>query len=166
MTNIEQEHEDGEHRIDTATIEVAATPTVIWAAFATEEALMRWLPPNDMRGRAVHYDFQEGGRYSIELTYGTEGPAGGGKTSAKTDVSQGRFITLEPEKRIIQSVQFESDDPSMQGEMLMSWTFKAIEEATEVTVTASQVPIGIAKADHDAGLRSSLENLRRYVEQE
>ncbi len=33
-----------------------------------------------------------------------------------------------------------------------------------VTVTADNVPNGISKADHDAGMRSSLENLTAFVE--
>ncbi len=33
-----------------------------------------------------------------------------------------------------------------------------------VTVTAENVPNGISRADHDAGLRSSLDNLAGFVE--
>jgi len=36
---------------------------------------------------------------------------------------------------------------------------------TRVTVRAENVPAGIRKQDHDAGLRSSLENLARHVAQ-
>lgn len=33
-----------------------------------------------------------------------------------------------------------------------------------MTVTADKVPSGISKADHDVGLRSSLDHLARFVE--
>ena len=35
-----------------------------------------------------------------------------------------------------------------------------------VTVTADNVPSGISKADHDIGLKSSLDHLARFVERQ
>ncbi len=53
---------------------------------------------------------------------------------------------------------------SFAGEMIMTWSFEETSDGrTEVTVTAENVPAGISKADHDAGLASSLENLDRYL---
>jgi uncharacterized protein YndB with AHSA1/START domain len=78
-------------------------------------------------------------------------------------VSTGRFITLEPGKRIMQTVEFESADAAFAGEMIMTWTFEAVPDGTLVTIAAEHVPPGITKADHDAGLRASLENLQRFV---
>ncbi len=114
-----------------------------------------------MTGRVLEFDPRTGGRYRIELTY--ESP-GDGKTSAGTDITSGRFLDLERDRRIVQSVEFESDDPSFAGEMIMTWTFDETSDGgTEVTVTAENVPTGISKADHEVGLASSLENLDRYV---
>ena len=48
--------------------------------------------------------------------------------------------------------------------MTMTWAFDSAHGGTTVTVTADNVPSGITKADHDAGLRSSLENLAAFVE--
>jgi hypothetical protein len=47
--------------------------------------------------------------------------------------------------------------------MIMTWSFEAAGAGTRVTITAENVPPGISQADHDAGLRSSLENLARYL---
>ncbi|HEX6276833.1 MAG TPA: SRPBCC domain-containing protein [Polyangiaceae bacterium] len=150
-------------RVDTASIVIAATPGRAYGAFATAEALMAWLPPADMTGRALEYDFREGGRYRIELAYGSERPASGAKTTEGTDVTSGRFVSLVTGERIVQTVEFESKDAAFSGEMTMTWTFEAVPEGTRVTVTAENVPSGISKDDHDAGLRSSLENLARCV---
>jgi hypothetical protein len=57
----------------------------------------------------------------------------------------------------------ESQDARFAGEMTMTWTFAAVLEGTRVTVTAENVPPGVSKDDHDAGLRSSLENLARFL---
>lgn len=150
-------------RTDTASLVIAGQPDAIYRAFAEPDALMAWLPPGNMVGRILEYDFREGGRYRIELTHDEAAPAGAGKTTARTDITSGRFLSLQPGKRIVQSVEFESADASFAGEMVMTWTLESLGEETHVTVTAENVPPGISKADHDAGLRSSLENLARYL---
>lgn len=124
---------------------------------------MAWLPPGGMTGRALEYDFREGGRYRIELTYTGDEHGDAGKTTGRTDVTSGRFLTLEPGKRIVQSVEFESADEAFAGEMTMNWTFETVPEGAHVTVTAKNVPPGITQEDHDAGLRASLENLARFL---
>lgn len=150
-------------RTDSASIRVSSRPAAVYSAFADPDTLMKWLPPGDMTGRALEYDFREGGRYRIELTYGDDAPEAGGKTTGQTDVTAGRFLSLEPGKRIVQSVEFESGDASFVGEMVMTWMFESSPAGTLVTITAENVPPGISKADHDAGLRSSLENLARHL---
>ena len=125
---------------------------------------MAWLPPGNMSGRALEYDFREGGRYRIELTYGKSESSGVGKTTGNTDISAGRFLTLEPGRRIVQTVEFESTDAALAGEMVMTWTFDPSAQGTRVTVEARDVPPGISQADHLAGLKGSLENLARYLE--
>jgi uncharacterized protein YndB with AHSA1/START domain len=150
-------------RIDSASVVVAANPEEVYRAFSDSRALIAWLPPGDMSGRVLDYDFREGGRYRIELTYAGDRPADVGKTSGRTDVSTGRFVALEPGKRIVQSVEFESGDVSFSGEMMMTWSFEALPEGTRVTITAENVPRGISRADHDAGLRSSLQNLGAFL---
>jgi uncharacterized protein YndB with AHSA1/START domain len=152
-----------ERRTDSATIEVAVKPEVAYAAFADASALMAWLPPGDMAGSVHEYDFREGGRYRIALTYGASRGDAIGKTSDRTDVTSGRFVSLQLPERIVQSVEFESDDPAFAGEMLMTWSFAPSPSGTTITIVASNVPPGISQADHDAGLRSSLQNLARYL---
>jgi uncharacterized protein YndB with AHSA1/START domain len=150
-------------RTDSASAVIAATAETIYRAFADPEALIAWLPPEGMSGRVLEYDFREGGRYRIELIYGDEAASVMGKTTERSDVSAGRFLSLAPGERIVQSVEFESEDASFAGEMLMTWSFEAAGAGTRVTVTAENVPPGVSEADHKAGLRSSLENLARYL---
>jgi len=149
-------------RTDTASVVIPAPPDAVYRAFTDADALMSWLPPGTMTGRALEYDFREGGRYRIELTYDESAPAGAGKTTGRTDVSQGRFIALEPGRRIVQSVEFDTKDAAFSGEMLLTWELDTQGHETRVTVTATNVPPGISKADHDAGLRATLDNLAHY----
>jgi uncharacterized protein YndB with AHSA1/START domain len=150
-------------RTDSASLVVSAGPDAVYGALADPAALMKWLPPGNMTGRLLEYDFREGGRYRIELTYGDDAPDTAGKTTGRTDVTTGRFLSLDHGKRIVQSVEFESTDASFAGEMIMTWRFEPFPTGTLVTIRAENIPPGISKADHDAGLRSSLENLARYL---
>lgn len=150
-------------RTDTASLSIAAPAHTLYRAFADARALMAWLPPGDMTGRTLEYDFREGGRYRIELSYSEASPAGTGKTSSRTDVTRGRFLTLEVNRRIVQSVEFDSADASFAGEMVMTWSFAPDGSGTLVTITAQGVPAGIRQEDHHQGLRSSLENLARFA---
>jgi hypothetical protein len=65
--------------------------------------------------------------------------------------------------RIEQAVVFDSEDPAFAGTMI-TWTFKAIPEGTEVTVRCENVPEGIRPEDHAKGLGSTLENLAAFAE--
>jgi uncharacterized protein YndB with AHSA1/START domain len=150
-------------RTDAATLDVSADPASVYAAFADADSIVRWLPPGSMTGRVLEYDFREGGRYGIELSYGDDAPGDVGKTTARTDVSRGRFIALEPGKRIVQSVAFDGTKRSRSGEMLITWTFEPTPTGTRIEVVAENVPPDISRADHDAGLRSSLENLASFL---
>jgi uncharacterized protein YndB with AHSA1/START domain len=152
-----------QRRTDRASLEIAAEPATLYAAFADPGALMEWLPPGTMTGHALEYDFRVDGRYRIALTYADDAPSTAGKTSERSDVSTGRFLSLEPGRRIVQTVEFESTDAAFAGEMIMSWSFEPTSTGTLVTIVAENVPPGISREDHDEGLRSSLENLADYL---
>jgi uncharacterized protein YndB with AHSA1/START domain len=125
----------------------------------------RWLPPDDMTGKMLRFDFREGGSYRMLLTYAAP-REGRGKTSEDSDEVEVRLTKLEDGRRIEQEVTFESEDPLFSGVMRMIWTFQPQDERTLVTIRAENVPEGIRPEDHDAGLNSSLEKLARLVEAE
>jgi uncharacterized protein YndB with AHSA1/START domain len=100
----------------------------------------------------------------MTLTYkGSDHPVPG-KASEDSDVVVGRFIELAPNQRIVQLIEFESDDSAFAGKMKMTWSLTPVPRGTEVTFTCENVPKEIRKEDHDSGLRSSLENLAAIVE--
>ena len=128
---------------------IHASPDTIYHAFASAEALMQWLPPAGMSGRALEYDFQEGGRYRVELRYDEQLSTEPGKSTDRTDITCGRFLEVRPGVRITQSIEFESSDSAFAGEITLTWSFDTTPEGTLVTVIAANVPNGISKADHD-----------------
>jgi uncharacterized protein YndB with AHSA1/START domain len=151
-------------RTDKASRPIAAPPDAVYRALTDPEALMAWLPPTGMSGEALLFEPWESGRYRIALRYESAAPPGGkGKTGARSDISAGRFLALEPDRRVVQSVRFESEDPAFAGEMIMTWSLDLAPGGTIVTVTAENVPPGISAEDHAAGLASSLENLAHFL---
>jgi uncharacterized protein YndB with AHSA1/START domain len=150
-------------RTDEASRAIAAPPEAVYRAFTSAEALIAWLPPGDMTGRVLEYDFRENGQYSIELIYEGGSPPGGGKTTQTSDVTRGRFLAVEPAKLIVQTVEFDSPDPQLAGQMTLSWSFEATTTGTLVSVKAENVPPGISAEDHQAGLRGSLDNLAAFL---
>lgn len=154
----------GSRRTDTASRVVNASPETIYRAFVDPEALVAWLPPEGMKGRIDAFDARPGGVYRMTLAFLAPDHRTPGKTSAHEDVVEGRFLQLVPNERIVQAATFDSDDPQFAGEMVMTWLLEAGPEGTRVTIFCENVPPGISKEDHDAGLASSLSNLAAYVE--
>ncbi|MCU0492309.1 MAG: SRPBCC domain-containing protein [Chloroflexaceae bacterium] len=151
-------------RVDTAARLLRAPAATIYQAFATADAMTAWLPPQDMSGTMLAFDFREGGAYRLRLTY-NEPDYMQGKTTADSDEVAVRFVRLVLDTHIEQAVTFTSDDPAFAGEMRMIWTFDAVPGGTLVTVRCEDVPVGIAVEDHRAGLASTLSNLATFVEQ-
>ena len=72
-------------------------------------------------------------------------------------------MAIVPDDRVVQAVDFVADDPAFAGTMTMTWAVRAVAGGTRVDITADDVPDGISADDHQAGLRSSLDNLAGYV---
>jgi hypothetical protein len=98
------------------------------------------------------------------LTYDDASTAPG-KATAASDIVEARFVDIVPGVRVVQAVDFVSDDPAYAGTMTMTWEVTAVDAGTRVDIRADDVPDGISPDDHAAGLSSSLAKLRAYVEQ-
>jgi uncharacterized protein YndB with AHSA1/START domain len=143
---------------------MAAPSGRVWAALVDPEALVVWLPPGEMTGRFERFDAQPGGSYRLVLTY-PDAAGAPGKASADSDVVEARFVDIVPGERVVQAVDFVSDDPAYAGTMTMTWAVSTVEAGTRVDIVAEDVPDGISAEDHAAGLSSSLANLAAFVEQ-
>jgi uncharacterized protein YndB with AHSA1/START domain len=143
---------------------IAAPSGRVWTALDDPGALLAWLPPGGMTGRFERFDARPGGSYRLVLTY-SDASAAPGKATADSDVVEARFVDIVPGERVIQAVDFVSDDPAYVGTMTMTWEITAVGARTRVDIVAEDVPDGITAQDHAAGLSSSLANLAAYAEQ-
>jgi uncharacterized protein YndB with AHSA1/START domain len=151
-------------RVDSVSRLIAASPQTIYRAFIDPTSLASWLPPTGMKCQLQEFDPREGGGYRMTLTYEQPEHPVAGKASEHSDVVEVRFVTLVPDQRIVQVVEFESEDPAFAGAMTMTWSLTPVRGGTEVSIRCGNVPEGIRKEDHDQGLRSSLENLAAFTE--
>jgi uncharacterized protein YndB with AHSA1/START domain len=151
-------------RTDRGSRVMAAPPGRVWAALVDPEALLAWLPPGGMTARFERFDARPGGSYRMVLTY-SDASGARGKATADSDVVEARFVDIVPGERVVQAVDFVSDDPAYAGTMTMTWEIAAVEAGTRVDIIAEDVPDGVSAEDHAAGLSSSLANLADYVEQ-
>lgn len=150
-------------RTDTASRVIAAPRGRVYAAFVDPAALVEWLPPNGMTGRFERFDARQGGSYRMVLTY-ADASSALGKATADSDIVEARFVDLVPDVRVVQAVDFVSDEPGYAGTMIMTWEVATVESGTRVEIRADNVPDGISAEDHAAGLASSLANLATYLE--
>lgn len=139
-----------------------ASPAVIYAALLDPDAVVRWRPPVGMRAEVHAFDAREGGGFRLTFTY-TE-HAAVGKTSEHADVFEARFVELVPDARVVERIDFVSEDPAFSGPMTVVTSLTPVAGGTEVTITCKDVPSGIRHQDHQVGLRSTLANLAAYTE--
>lgn len=148
-------------RVDRASTVIAVDAATIYRALLDPVALASWLPPAGATGEIEQMDARVGGGFSAVLRFADPVDP---KTTADSDASVVRFIEIVPGRRVVQGVTFQSTDERFGGEMVMRWHLEPVAAGTRVTVSATDVPDGIAQSDHERGLGSSLANLARFLE--
>jgi uncharacterized protein YndB with AHSA1/START domain len=149
-------------RTDRASRVVNAPVARVFNALVDRDALETWLPPRGMSARFERFDPTPGGSYRLVLTY-ADPTSSRGKATADSDIVETRYVDIVPNDRVVQAVDFVSEDPAFAGTMTMTWTVQAVDGGTRIEITADDVPDGISADDHAAGLASSLDNLASYV---
>ena len=149
-------------RVDRAARRIEATADRIYQALTDRDMVQTWLPPQGARGAIEAFEPWPGGAFRMTLIFETPGQPG--KSSPDTDIVEGRFVELVPDRLVRQSFEFRSEDPAFAGTMVMSWTLTPRRDGTDVAITAENVPAGIRPQDHVTGMESSLANLAGCVE--
>jgi len=134
----------------------------VYAALTDGSAVARWMVPDGMTSRVHVFEAREGGPFRVSLTY--EAQEAVGKTSAHTDTYHGHFVKLVPGEQVVEVVEFETDDPNMQGEMTLAFTLTDANGGTELRAVHAGVPPGISPADNALGWQMSLHKLASLVE--
>lgn len=142
----------------TASRVINAAPERLYDAYLNPDELAQWLPPTGFSAEVHHLDPEVGGSFRITFT---------GETEEFRDYKHsfgGTYLELDRGKRIVHTDTFETDDPSMAGEMTVTVTFNKVSDGTEVTVQQENIPTAIPPSDANAGWNDSLSKLATVVE--
>ncbi len=141
---------------------IRATPDAVYRALIDPAAVQSWMVPDGMTSSVERFEAEVGGTFRISLTY--DAPTTAGKSDDRTDTFHGRFVELDPGRRVVQTVEFETDDPATQGEMTITYTLRAIDGGTELVGLHEDLPPGVAPEDNELGWSMSLDKLAALVE--
>ena len=107
------------------------------------ESVQQWMVPEGMTSHVHAFDAHEGGTFRISLSY--DMPSTAGKTSAQTDSFHGRFAELVPDAKVVQVVEFETDDPELQGKAELHFDPTGLRCTMDIPLEAAvpaQIPAG------------------------
>jgi uncharacterized protein YndB with AHSA1/START domain len=69
-----------------------------------------------------------------------------------------------PNEQVVEVVEFETEDPALQGEMTITMTLTDADGGTEIAAVHDRLPPGLSSADNEVGWQSSLAKLAALVE--
>jgi uncharacterized protein YndB with AHSA1/START domain len=141
---------------------ISAPRERVYRALLDPASVQRWMVPDGMTSRIHAFEAVEGGAFRISLTY--DQPTSTGKTNPQTDTFHGRLVRLVPDTEVVQAVEFETDDPALQGEMTITYTLTDADNGTDLVGLHEHLPPGVAPADNELGWRMSVDKLARLVE--
>lgn len=149
-------------RTVTVTRLIRAPRRAVYRALLERDAVAIWRVPHDMSCVIHEFEPREGGTFRLSLTYAT--PARPGKSTGATDTYHGRFERLVPDTMVHETIEFEADDPSLQGAFTETTTLADAPGGTDVLVTHEGLPVGVGLEDDERGCTLALEQLARLVE--
>jgi uncharacterized protein YndB with AHSA1/START domain len=141
---------------------IAAPRARVYRALLDAREVSIWMVPDGMTSQVHAFEAREGGGFRISLTYDAQ--TGTGKTTAQTDTFHGRFVELVPDARVVETVEFESPDPAMRGEMTITIDLRDADGGTELIAAHENLPPGLSPADNATGWEMSLGKLATLVE--
>jgi uncharacterized protein YndB with AHSA1/START domain len=134
----------------------------VYRALVEPEAIIRWMYPKGMSIHIHRFEGQEGGEFRISLRYSSS--PGVGKTTQDTDTYHGRFVRLVPDRLVVEAAEFESSDPNLRGEMLITFRLTEVDGGTDIEVVHAKLPPGLSASANEIGWQMSLGNLAKLLE--
>ena len=141
---------------------IRAPRSVVYRALLDAQAVQHWMVPDGMTSVVHSFDARKGGTFRISLSY--DRPTTAGKTTPQTDSFHGRFVKLVPDSEVVQAVEFDTDDPALHGEMMITYLLADDNGGTRLTGRHENLPPGVSPSDNELGWSMALEKLAKLVE--
>lgn len=143
--------------------EIQSDIETVWNAFTEKKALEYWLAPYGMTGKIHDFDLKVGGGYEMSLYYKDNKTQG--KTSGNEDRFSATFTEIKPFERVVQTINFQSDNSKFKDEMTMEVQLDKLDtNSTKVTIIFRNIPTGIDPKDNEDGTEQSLQKLAKFIE--
>ena len=140
---------------------IRAPRSRVYAALTTAADVQRWMVPDNMSSVVHEFDARPGGRFRVSLTYTDQST---GKSAPHTDTYHGVFTELVPNERVVQTIEFETTKPEMQGTMTLTIALLDDLGGTRVSARHTGLPRGVKPADNQLGWTMSLKKLAALCE--
>jgi uncharacterized protein YndB with AHSA1/START domain len=140
---------------------VRASPSDVYRALVDAAAVAAWRVPDGMTAEVLEFDVREGGCFRVQLRYDD---GRGGKAGDEGDVYSGFFERLVPDEQVVEVIEFDTDNDTMQGTMTLTTSLRPVEEGTLVELVHEGIPDGVPPDQNEEGTRMALANLAAYVE--
>jgi uncharacterized protein YndB with AHSA1/START domain len=136
---------------------LAATPRLVFAAFAEARLVTRWLSPSpDITLTLLQFDFREGGAYRFAYRL----PGG------RTVIVGGSYRSIEPPSRIVFSWTIEPPDEHAGIKSEVTVTITPDGGGAQLVVCHERLSRVDAVARHEDGWRGALDRLMVMFEEE
>jgi uncharacterized protein YndB with AHSA1/START domain len=145
------------------TLYIDAPRVRVYRALLDPTEVMQWRVPEGMTSQVHTFEAHEGGAIRVSLTY--HAPDAVGKTTAHTDTYHGRFVKLVPDELVVEADEFETEDPSLSGEMTITIRLSDAPGGTLLEAVHEGLPRGVSPADNETGWRMALAKLAALVTQ-
>jgi uncharacterized protein YndB with AHSA1/START domain len=132
-----------------------APPERVWRALTEPAAIVKWNPPDGFVAEVHELDLRVGGRYRMSFIH-----LGNGQRHS----FGGSYREIVPNERLVATDRF--DDDKLPGEMLTTYTLRAVSCGTELTVEQAGLPDAIPAEACRLGWQQSFELFTRLVEPE
>lgn len=146
---------------DTVTLRLSriikAKPEKVYNAFLDADALSAWLPPHGFVGKMHSFDPRVGGKFRMSFYT---------VTKSWSNTFGGTYVELVPSSKIVHTDKFETDDPTMQGEMRVTIHLTPVPEGTRLEILQEGIPAGPSASGAPYGWAQSLDKLANLVEPE
>jgi len=132
---------------------IAARPSIVFEALATEEGMTSWWGPADVPVLAAKADVQVGGHFQVRFR----------TTDGLEHVCTGEFLEIVRPERIIMSWQWTSGGEPGEEEAVsrVEIHLRAIDTGTELTLVHAGLRDEVSAAHHEWGWGGALDKLER-----
>jgi uncharacterized protein YndB with AHSA1/START domain len=127
----------------------------VWRALTEPAAIVKWNPPDGFTAIVHELDLREGGRFRMSFVNFANGQA---------HSFGGSYREVVPNEKLVATDRFE--DENLPGEMLTTYSLRAVSCGTEPLVEQAGLPDAIPAEACRLGWQQSFDLLARLVEVE